>query len=126
MTLRAVIARVHLARGDSMNGLEEARVLEPGAGFSIGPSIYADVVLTTAGGTRRATGGRRCCAFYFDAVGNLWLHHGGRLSRLMVNGEPFSSGSRLLSRGDRVAIQTAAGDVAAEVAVVELTGVPAT
>jgi hypothetical protein len=74
-----LIRRVFLAKGDQLNGLEEPRVLTPGVGFSIGPSIYADVVLTTAGGTRRATGGRRCCAFYLDAVGKLWLHHGGRL-----------------------------------------------
>jgi hypothetical protein len=115
--LRAVIRKVSLAKGDQLTGLEEPRVLEPGGGFSIGPSIYADVVLTTAGGTKRATGGRRCCAFYLDAVGKLWLHHGGRLSHLQVNGEPFASGSRHLAAGDRVAILTAAGDVALEVEV---------
>ncbi|MFT3836047.1 MAG: hypothetical protein QM723_03495 [Myxococcaceae bacterium] len=115
--MRAVIRKVFLAKGDALNGLEEPRVLEPGGGFSIGPSIYADVVLTTAGGTRRATGGRRCCAFYLDALGKLWLHHGGRLSHLTVNGAKFASGSRLLSAGDRIAILTAAGDVALELEV---------
>ena len=111
--ITAIITRIYSAPGDRITGFEKPgeRRLGPGQGLIVGPTVNSDILVEPKGGTRRAVGGRRCCVIALDGAGNLWLHHGGRLSTIALNGKAVDPGSsRILESGDVVDVQTREGE----------------